>query len=42
MKPIKFKGYNIIYAKDQLDYVPLPAYRTKEGIVTSCWYFSFF
>lgn len=39
MKPIKFKGHNIIIAKDQKEYLPLPAHVTfsKEGEVVSCW-----
>lgn len=37
MKPIEFKEFNCIYAKDQPEYLPLPAYRTEDGEVTSCW-----
>ena len=37
MKPIKFKGCNSLYAKDQPEYRPLPAHKSLEGIVTSCW-----
>jgi len=39
MKPIKFKHQNIVFAKDQSGYQPLPALRldTPEGEVISCW-----
>jgi hypothetical protein len=37
MKPIKFKEQNVIYAEDQPEYLPLPAFKTKEGNVTCCW-----
>ena len=39
MRPIEFKGSNTIFAKDQPEYLPLPAYKSnnKEGEVTSCW-----
>lgn len=38
MKPIKFKGHNVVFAKDQPQYQPLPALLEKEpGRVTSCW-----
>jgi len=41
MKPISFPEQNVIYAKDQPDYIPLPAYRDyATGIVTSCWTFT--
>lgn len=36
MKPIKFDGCNVVYAKDQPEYLPLPAH--NDGItVTTCW-----
>ena len=41
MKPIKFEGQNCTYAEDQPEYLPLPAYKTKDGKVVSCWEFSF-
>ncbi len=41
MYPVSFKQQNCVYAKDQPDYIPLPAHKTKSGIVTSCWTFSF-
>lgn len=37
MKPVEFEGANVVYAKDQPQYLPLPAQRTKEGVVTTCW-----
>jgi hypothetical protein len=44
MKPIKFEGYNIIIAKDQKEYLPLPAFHSniynredETGNVVSCW-----
>lgn len=40
MKPIKFKGSNIVFAKDQPEYLPLPAWRKpndSQGVVVSCW-----
>jgi hypothetical protein len=27
MKPIEFKGQNTVYAKDQKEYLPLPAFK---------------
>ena len=42
-KNIEFKEQNIIYAKDQKPYLPLPAFKadTPEGEVVSCWELSF-
>ena len=39
MKSVEFPGHNVVYAKDQPEYLPLPAYKRpgKEGDVTSCW-----
>lgn len=39
MKPVEFPGHNVVYAKDQPEYLPLPAYKRPgdEGDVTSCW-----
>jgi hypothetical protein len=37
MKPIEFAEQNVVFAKDQPEYLPLPAHRTDDGIVTSCW-----
>ncbi len=41
MKPIEFEQQNITYAKDQKEYLPLPAHKDKLGVVTSCWKMSF-
>jgi hypothetical protein len=37
MKPIDFYGSNVVFAKDQPEYLPLPAHKTPDGQVTSCW-----
>lgn len=38
MKPIKFKGHNIVFAENQPEYRPLPAFKAgdKEGTVIFC------
>lgn len=43
MKPIEFKHQNVIFAKDQPEYLPLPALRidSPQGEVISCWQMSF-
>lgn len=41
MKAVEFNGHNVVYAKDQPEYLPLPAHRSKEGEVTTCWELSF-
>jgi len=40
MQPIEFKQSNVTYAKDQPEYLPLPAYIDRDdpqGRVISCW-----
>ena len=37
MRPIPFPEANSTYAKDQPEYLPLPAFREPDGTVTSCW-----
>ena len=37
MKPIKFKGHNVVYAENQPEYRPLASHKTSDGVVTSCW-----
>jgi len=37
MEIIKFKECNIVFAEDQPEYLPLPAYMDEEGLVISCW-----
>ena len=43
MKPVEFEHQNIVFAKDQPEYQPLPALRidSPEGEVISCWKMSF-
>lgn len=41
MKPINFSESNVIFAKDQKEYLPLSAYRSKDGAVVSCWMLNF-
>lgn len=40
MKPIQFESVNVVFAKDQKEYLPLPAHRDEEGVVTTCWNFN--
>ncbi len=40
MKPKEFKGQNVIFAKDQPEYLPLPALRLPDGEVITCWEFT--
>ena len=37
MEPIKFKGVNAIYGKNQSEYLPLPAKKRPNGEVITCW-----
>lgn len=37
MKPIEFPEQNVVYAKDQPEYLNLPVHRDEVGTVTSCW-----
>ncbi len=37
MKAIEFPEANSIYAKNQPEYLGLPAHKTPDGIVTSCY-----
>lgn len=43
MKPIEFPEHNVVFAKDQPEYKPLPAFRNEGGMgeVISCWKLSF-
>ena len=43
MKPIEFKYQNIVYAKNQPGYLPLPALKmnTPTSEVVSCWKLTF-
>ncbi len=40
MKPIDFPEVNVIYAKDQPEYNPLPVFKDNKGTVVSCWEFT--
>lgn len=40
MRPLNFKQANITFAKDQPEYEPLPAYRSPQGEVITCWEFT--
>ena len=41
MKPVEFEGHNTVFAKDQPEYLPLPALALKEnGEVITCWEFT--
>lgn len=42
MEPIKFKGSNVTFAKNQPEYLSLLTHKTDDGRVTSCWGLSFF
>lgn len=37
MIPTEFEGFNVTFAKDQPEYLPLPAHRSDDGVVTTCW-----
>ncbi len=37
MKPIEFPGFNITFAKNQPEYLPLPCYRDSQGTIIICW-----
>lgn len=39
MKPIEFEGQNVVFAKDQPEYLPLPAQVCDNvyGQVVTCW-----
>ena len=43
MKPIEFKEQNVVFAENQPEYQPLPAFRDygPQGEVISCWRLSF-
>lgn len=43
MKPIEFKEHNVVFAKDQPEYLPLPAFKNEsaQGEVITCWKLSF-
>lgn len=37
MKPIEFKEQNVVFGKDQQEYIPLPALVFQDGEVMTCW-----
>jgi hypothetical protein len=37
MKPIKKDWCNVIYAENQPEYTPLPAFKSATGEITTCW-----
>ena len=37
MKPTKFEEQNCVFAENQPEYKQLPAHKTEDGIVVSCW-----
>lgn len=43
MKPSKFPEQNVVFAEDQPEYLPLPAFKndSPQGEVISCWKLSF-
>lgn len=41
MTPTTFPESNVTFAKDQPEYLPLPAWRDDEGQVVSCWELTF-
>ena len=41
MKPKEFNRTNTVFAKDQPEYLPLPAYVNSQGKVITCWQLSF-
>lgn len=43
MKPIKFKQSNVVFAKDQKEYQPLPAFKIDSSVVEviTCWKMNF-
>jgi hypothetical protein len=44
MLPTEFKGQNVVYAKDQKEYLPLPAFKVPNsdyGQVFFCWRLSY-
>ena len=37
MRPIEFPEKNVVYAENQPEYLPLPAHKTADGDVITCW-----
>lgn len=41
MELVEFAGQTVVIAKDQPEYLPMPAHRAPDGTVTCCWRLSF-
>jgi len=41
MKAIHFKEENCVYAENQPQYLPIPAHKTPEGVVITCYNLTF-
>lgn len=43
MKPVYFKEHNMVYAKDQAPYLPLPVFKHQDSwyCCSSCWGMTF-
>ena len=41
MKPIDLKNFNTVIAKDQPEYISLPAHASADGVITTCWELTF-
>lgn len=42
MKLVKFPEVNLVIAKDQPEYIPMPAnYEPEHGVATICWQLTF-
>lgn len=37
MKPVEFKGQNVVFGEGQPEYQPLPALLMPDGEVITCW-----
>lgn len=37
MKPIEFEGANIVFGKNQPEYLPLPAKQVDDSTIMTCW-----
>lgn len=38
MRLIEFPGQTVVIAKDQSEYLPMPAHISSESVVTCCWH----
>lgn len=42
MEPTEFKGFNVVFARDQPEYSPVPAHINRDnGVMIACWKLSF-